>query len=381
MEQKTWYGEKGFTKNPFSSEPLTKEEAMTKAFVDRTQAKKDLEKFIQEKSGAVIIMSEIGHGKSSIINFAEKVAENSSKVVLRLDPRANEDKICFLKSLCKEVIKKIINHNNDNKNILNDFIKLGDEYQIQSLMNCLKYIFDESPSVLIMDDLDKFLNFKKHIEFIKEVIDLLPKNLQIITTGDINQVRGNSQIVSILYSTFDFPIVLEEVNNINLLKEFIYGRMTAYSKETMNLQFDDNIFETLLDRTRGNLREVFRYLSELLKSGNYAQDNLIRTILKIDIVRLELIDERDKNILLSASGENKDLQEIKKSLKEMNISLTLPTIRARLDELHQNCWIYKMKSKESKKIIYSAPAVFKEMIKIIDEDNNISQSLNHNKLE
>ncbi len=381
MEIKTWYGEKGFTKNPFSSEPLTKEEVMTKAFIDRTQAKKDLEKFIQEKSGAVIIMSEIGHGKSSIINFAEKVAENSSKVVLRLDPRVNEDKICFLKSLCKEVIKKIINHNNDNKDILNDFIKLGDEHQIQGLMNCLKCVFDKSPSVLIMDDLDKFLDFKKHIEFIKEVIDLLPKNLQIITTGDINQVRGNSKVVSILYSTFDFPIVLEEVNNINLLKEFIYGRMTAYSKETMNIQFDDDIFEILIDRTRGNLREVFRYLSELLKSENYSKNNLIRTILKIDIVRLELIDERDKNILLSASGENKGLQEIKESLKEMSISLTLPTIRARLDELHQNCWVYKMKSKDSKKIIYSAPAVFKEMIKILDEESKKSQSSIHNNLE
>jgi hypothetical protein len=74
----------------------------------------------------------------------------------------------------------------------------------------------------------------------------------------------------------------------------------------------------------------------------------------------------DKLILSFISGKEKDIQEIKEYLKKIKIKLTLPTIRTRLDELHQNCWAWKNKQKESKKIIYSAPVVFQNMIKLIE---------------
>ena len=372
MEEKdTWYGKKGFIRNPFSSEPLTKEESLTKAFVDRTRARKDIQDFVQEKSGATIIISEIGSGKSSMINFAEITSEKSGKVVLRIDPRTNQEKKSFFKSLVKEVIKKILNHEEQHEKILEGFIKNGSEYELPTLMDTMKEIFDKSPSILIMDDLDKFLDFKKHIDFIKEVIDILPKNLQIITTGDINQIRDNSKIVSILYSLFDFPITLEQTKTKRQLREFVYGRMGAYSKHGSGLKFNNDIFDMLIDRTRGNLREVFRYLSELLKLGRYSEKDLFNTILKVDVIRLGSLDEIDKEILSFTAGENKNISEIREYLSSKETTITLPTIRGRMDELHQNCLTYKLKSRDSKKIIYSSPLLFKSIITILKSEKDI----------
>lgn len=366
-QNKTWFEERGFSRNPFSLEPITKEEVKTKAFVNRLGAKEDIKKFIQERSGAIIVLSEIGYGKSSIMNYAGEMANDTGKTVLTIDPRINLEVITFFKSLSQEVLGKILAKQNklsiDEGHIIRNFVATGNMTQLPTLLQVLKDIFEKNPSVLIMDNLDKLMNFKKHITFLKEILELLPKNIQIVTTGDINQVMNSRIIVSALYSMFDFPITIQEISSIDNLKEFVYGRMEAYSIDGKFIKFNKKIFEILLDRTRGNLREVFRYLSELLKLGKYTTSDLIDAIIKIDMIRLHTLDHTDKKILLYIAGNRKDLKEIKAYLKKENISISSPMLRFRLDELHQNCWTYKGKMRDSKKIIYSAPSVLKHIIK------------------
>ncbi|MDP2925910.1 MAG: hypothetical protein Q8N99_06065 [Nanoarchaeota archaeon] len=374
-EQKTtWFQERGFSKNPFSLEPISKDEIKTKAFVDRTEAKEDIKNFVQEGSGAIIVLSEIGYGKSSMMNFASELSKEGGKTVLMLDirttidKREKESKICFFKALAQEVFIKVFEKQNKidvaPALFLKNFYANGNENQLHRLLQILKEIFEQNPSVLIMDDLDKLLNFKKHIFFIKEVIDLLPKNIQVISTGDVNQIMNSRVIVSMLYSIFDFPIVLGEIDSTEKLKEFVYGKMEAYAINTQKIQFEEDIFKILLDRTHGNLRETFRYLSELLKLGKFSVDDLINVIIKIDAGRLFSLDEIDKRTLLFLSGNKKTLKEIQIFLSSERIKLSLQMIRFRLDELHQNCWTYKGKTRDSKKIIYSAPEVLKHMIKL-----------------
>ncbi len=360
-EIKYWYEDRGFKKNPFSLDPIDVNDVETTAFVDRLEAREQIMKFVQEDSGSVIIISEIGYGKSSIMNLAEKYAMNVGKNVLRIDPRNNKDKICFFKSLIKEIELKIVSPFSDGDiEIIKEFSTKGEEQDLQVVTKILKETFNENPSVLVMDDLDKILEFKKHIEIIKEILDLLPKNLQVITTGDINQIMSSRIIVSILYEIFDFPILLDEIDTIDKLKEFIYGRMEVYATNTQDLKFSDEIFKTLLDRTRGNLRESFRYFSALLKTGDYSKENLLDVMIKIDSMRLYVLDNTDKEILLSVAGNKKDIREIRETLKK---KISPQIIRARLNELHQNCMVYKYKSKDGKQIIYEAPLTIEVMLK------------------
>jgi len=358
----TWFAERGFTKNPFSLEPISVEEADSKSFIDRSEAKEDIRKFIQERAGAIIVISEIGVGKSSIMNLTEKLAKNIGKIVFRLDPRNYTEKISFLAALVKQVDFNIPKDkiSETEKYAFTNFL-VNKEQDLQILLDNLESLFNKNPSILIMDDLDK-LNFKKHVDFIKEIIDLLPKNLQIITTGDINQILPSRKTVSILYQIFDFPILLEEINSIEILREFVYGRMNAYAFKIDNLKFDDEIFQILLDRTCGNLREVFRYLSHLLRLGNYYKEDLMNIIIKVDSIRLYSLDLTDKIILKFLAEEPKSIKDISSHLQKSGIGLSKPMIRFRLDELHQNCWVYKNKLKDSKKIIYSAPKMITEIL-------------------
>lgn len=370
MEEKqdTWFSKKGFIKNPFALEPLAIDEVQTPAFVDRTEARDELKKFVQEGSGAVIVISEIGYGKSSMMNLAEKYALNFNKIVLRIDPRSQNDKICFFKSLVREVLSKLKDKLSEEDFYYVDFFyKQGKEEDLQHILSILQNLFRENPTVLIMDDLDKILDFKKHVFFIKEIVDLLPKNIQVITTGDINQIMNSRIIVSILYDIFDFPILLEEITKTDQVKEFVYGRMNAVSSNKNEIIFEDKIFEILLDRTRGNLREVFRYLSSLLKTGDYSIGKLAETIIKVDGIRIYALDTKDKEILKILAGNSKDIDEIQKNLLEIGIKMSRQMIRTRLDELHQNCFVFKYKTKDSKKIIYQSPIFMKRMIELLKD--------------
>ncbi len=364
MEIKKWYEERGFKKNPFSLDPIGIKDVETPLFVDRIEARDQIKKFVQEDSGSVIIISEIGYGKSSVMNLAEKYSVNAGKKVLRIDPRNNREKICFFRSLIKEIrakIKPLLSK--EDTEIIDDFLKDGEKQDLQLIVKLLEEIFDKVPSVLVMDDLDKILEFKKHIEIIKEILDLLPKNLQVITTGDINQIMNSRLIVSILYEIFDFPILLDDIDTIEKLKEFVNGRMKVHSLGNRSLKFEDEIFKILLDRTRGNLRETFRYFSALLKTGDYSKESLIKIIIKIDSMRLHVLDKIDKEILLSVAGNRKDIKEIRDNIEK---KISPQMIRVRLDDLHQNCMIYKYKSKDSKKIIYEAPITIEVMLKAVE---------------
>lgn len=358
-----WFENKGFTKNPFSPEPLGLDEVNTGAFVGRQEARKLIKDFVQENSGAIIVVSDIGYGKSTMMNFTEKCAKEAGKIILRIDPRHNQDqeKTIFFRALIKEIIVKFADKLNPGESkVFDDFIKSGKEEDFHNLFKTMTLLFRRHPSVLIMDDLDKLLDFKKHIYFVKEIIDLLPKNLQVITTGDISQIMNSKIVVSVIYQIFDFPVILDEITQISQLKEFVYGRMNAYFSGDKNIIFEDKIFELLLDRTRGNLREVFRYLSSLLKGDNYSNEELVSVMVKVDVMRLYPLDNTDKQILDVLAGKSMEISAIKSALA---FNLSPQMIRNRLDEMHQNCLVYKYKSKENKKIIYQAPKIISIMMK------------------
>ena len=108
------------------------------------------------------------------------------------------------------------------------------------------------------------------------------------------------------------------------------------------------------------MRETFRYFSALLKTGDYSKQSLIKEIIRIDSMRLHVLDSIDKKLLLSVAGHKKDIKEIRAGLVK---KISPQMIRARLDDLHQNCMVYKYKSKDSKRVIYEAPVTIELMLK------------------
>ena len=139
--------------------------------------------------------------------------------------------------------------------------------------------------------------------------------------------------------------------------------MNAYSYSKDNNNFDDAIFEILLDKTKGNIRETFRYLSDFLKCQEYNTNNLIETIKRIDEMKLKVLNEADKNIIRVLAGKTYDIKEIQNNFEsEHGKIMSSVTLRIRLDQLNQIGLVFKTREPQSKKIIYSAATVLKEIL-------------------
>lgn len=366
--QKMWYEALGFTDNPFSLEPISATPTALTSFVDRQEEREQLRKFVQERSGAVIVLSQIGEGKSSFLNLAELMAKQLNKLVIRVNPRsipARLDKFLpiFIVSI-KNADSSVLT--DSQRKFLDETLKEielsvedGFNKNILIVLERLYSLFSEVPAMLIMDDLDKITDLKDFEHFLRKVIDPIPKNFLVLTTGNINQVVQSNKLIRLLYEIFNIPIVLGVINIAEKLKEFVTGRMNAYARVRDVIHFPDELYAALLDKTRGNLRETFRYLSELLKSEqNYGVEQLITVVKNVDRLKIGQLDDMGKVLLNTLAGKKMSLEELK-----LIVGGSGSTIRNRLDDLEQLGLAFKSKIVgQGKKIGYSSPQIIKQVI-------------------
>lgn len=84
--------------------------------------------------------------------------------------------------------------------------------------------------------------------------------------------------------------------------------MKAFARgDTIPIHFPDNVLEVLLEKTRGNLRETFRYcFGAIIEYGNKInRSNMVKTIKGIDTALIKSIDEKDKDILRTMKKKEK----------------------------------------------------------------------------
>jgi len=360
----TWYSEKGFVREPFYSEPVgTKTIEIMRGFINRVEEKEELKKFIEQKSGRVIIVSTIGVGKSSFCNLAEYNANNLSKLVIRLDPTKISNKVeeCIKSILVRLNYIKNENLDEGKKELFSKYLSSlnllkadGIKKNLIIIINRLERLFEEIPCVIIMDDLDKRKDFEL---FIKKVVDFLPKNMLLIATGELNEIRQSTKTINTLYEVFDFPILLRETNDIKGLKEFVEGRIKRYSKGKPLISFSDEILKVILDKTKGNLREAFRYLNELSKEKEYSKENLIKIIKRVDIMKITDLDSTDVKLLNLLAGKEMTLLELQKE----KLPIKIHAIKKRLDELNQSGLVFR-RTKGSRKLFYSSPSIMRDIL-------------------
>lgn len=367
---KTWYGELGFVRNPFYLEPTGTSHDDIKGFINRTEEQEQLRKMVQETSGYAIVISEIGSGKSSFLNLAEHLSKNYNKLVIKIDPqtisRLNSFLLYLIKQLGGEIIRRSFEGQNEKLSEYTPIINGIDEESMDKdpafVKDILYKILEQIPSIIIMDNLDKITNIKEYHNFLTTYVDPLPKNVLLITTGDINPLSQNSKTVKKLYEIFNFLIVLNPVEDIKTLKVFVNGRMNAYAMSKDKIKFSDEVFNILMDKTRGNIREAFRYLSDFLKCREYTIENLVSTIKKIDEMKIKILTSTDKNILRILAGNICDVKQIQVSYDQAHGSISSVMVRNRLDDLTQIGLVFKEREEQSKKINYSAASVIKEIL-------------------
>ena len=178
-----------------------------------------------------------------------------------------------------------------------------------------------------------------------------------VTTGDLTEI--DSQTLKKCYDVFDIPVMMEKIDTASKLRQFIDGRIKAYSIEGIpRIAIDQKAIEALMDRTEGNLRECFRYCFFALQKFKTDIDESLITeaILECDRPRFEVLDELDRRILGTlASLSEADVAEIHEKLKPEVVDVS--TLRKRLDSLIGSGFVRKrpIKTGRTYRLFYNVP--------------------------
>lgn len=336
--------------NPFFLEPI---DSSLKGFVNRAKEKDNLQKCIITKRGKYIIFGSTGLGKTSLLNIIEGYAKDNGFVVIRTDFLHQQSKEDLYNQLIKGLegiveqdikIKKKIGKMLEESKIVGRRKKksrrvkpevstkigavlvefatrvMGEkeeaeeiEFFVQPYLQQAIDIFNEStriitevkPLVILSDNLDK-LEESVFRDVLKSIVDGLPTHLAFLTTG--NHTHLSLENVALTQKVFDLNIDISQIETISQLREFIDGRMKVFTKDnTIPIHFPNNVLGVLLEKTRGNLRETFRYcFGAIIEHGNKInRRNMIKTIKGIDTVLIKSIDEKDKDILRTMKKKEK----------------------------------------------------------------------------
>lgn len=414
-----WLKKLGFAENPFYLYPVPADEkAIRQGFIDRLKELSNADDFVQLRKGKLLVLGRRGEGKSSLLNVFEFKAMQLGKLIIRVDISKTREKEMFLESLLREIQIKIASISDDKKEELDKKLedlevikrkktkkiksaaeiegKIGAllasirgkiaaegtkgeeiEYYIAPRIRRLEGIFNEFlpllftsfEGILICDNLEK-LSLKDFKRFLIDTVQTLPDNILFVTTGDLTKI--DAQTLDKCYDVFDIPIMMEKIDKASELRQFIDGRLKAYSlDQPPKISVDQKSIEALMDRTDGNLRECFRYcFFALQKSKTDISDSMItEAIIQCDRPRFEVLDELDKKILITvASLTEADAKTILETIKteEMDVS----TLRRRLDNIANSGFIRKtqIKGERAYRVLYKVPkSVQSALIKYVGE--------------
>jgi polyhydroxyalkanoate synthesis regulator phasin len=408
----TWLEELGFASNPFYLDPVPSEkDSITKDYVDRLKEGKMAHDFMELRSGKLIILGKVGEGKSSLLNLMDVNAEESGKLVMRIDIQQARTKELFIEAVLTEAMRnadKIPDKQKTKLRVALDELqivrkkgakaerlaasiegKLGavlaylkakigaEETKVEEIeyyvpprlrklegiaSTVLPVIFDSVQVAVLCDNLEK-LPDSEFKEFLRELITALPTNILLVVTANITELEP--QTLERCYQAFDVPLLMDKIDSLEKLAEFIDGRMIKHSLDgKLSIRFERDAIALLLDRTGGNLRETFRYCLFALQrfKTDIKEAMMLEAIRDCDAPRFEVFSETDKKLLkYLATEESISLQEIFLALKKDEGVKTKDALRKRLDNLAVLQFVRKelVKSGRTYIVTYSLPKTLK----------------------
>jgi len=404
-----WLEKRGFSENPFYLNAIPADEKIIEhGFINRKRELKFIKDVVELKKGKILLMGRTGEGKSSLLNVFEHYAKQRNKISFRVDMKKASSNEQFIENLLRDItfnISKIpekaqkeIDRKLDELDVIrmkktkeikdkaeiegkigaliaSITGKIGSEesegeeieYYVAPRVKKLRGIFEEFlpilfesfEAVLICDNSEKLAqnDFK---QMITDVIDVLPENLLFITTAEISEIEKS--ILKKCYDTFGIVFMIEDIDEVDELKLFVDGRINAYSIDGIaKTSFEKKAIATLLNHTRGNLRESFRYCFSAIRmfEANITEERMNKAIMECDRPKFEILDELDQQILsFLSSVDEGNFNQIKKNVEATKNS----TLRNRIKLLVKNGLIleHKTKVRQPYRLLYSVPNVVHE---------------------
>jgi len=416
-----WLTNLGFRGNPFFQEPIPPDSRIIKAaFIDRQDEIERLTRFIGLPAGRFLLLGRTGEGKSSLLNLAEEMATRSSILPIRIDGSVSSTLERILEMLLHLLQVKLESLDEKKRSELARAVKeldveeVGEEeaskiegtieaglggliatlkakvgagienrrkviYRPKVLVRnerileeILPSLFNQLRVIIILDNTEKLDEKSFHI--IVEAIDLLPRNALCIATGnyeDIGQANMN-----FCYKVFDTLCQMKAVDE-PALSQFIIGRTKSFAiNGKPKVQWEPEAITCLFERTRGNLRETFRYCYSALescannngtKSISLTRRTVITAIADVDAPRFAALDETDKLLMATIARSGRATMEVlQEELSGIDEAGSVATIRRRLDSLQASGLVTKdiLKRGRTRVAEYSTPSVVIEAVKV-----------------
>lgn len=411
-----WLESLGFNGNPFDMDPVgSNSKAIEKGFVDRTKERSSAEDFVQLPSGKLLILGNIGEGKSSLLNLLEYNSRTAGRVIMvRIDFSSTRDKQTFFERILAEVQNQADTLSSEVKQELE--VKLKDlaissdtqkkssktaaslEGKIGAVIAYLKgtikqeeggedkieiyvpprirklegictqllpALFDSVPVFIICEDLDKLSDSEIKV-FLNETIPLLPPSTLIAVSANV--LGLDPSIRKDCSDVLHVPLRMAKIDTPEKLREFIDGRMCKFSEGGKpRISFDNKSVEMLFDRTGGNLRQTFRYCYVALQmfKKNITEQMILEAIKECDLPFLEGLSDNDKQTLdyLATTDGPLTLKEIYEALKDEQ-GEGKDSFRKRLTKLESLGFVNKayVKSGRQYEVSYSMPKTLRSLL-------------------
>jgi hypothetical protein len=411
--------------NPFFLEPVPPDRTLIKrAFIDRDEENLKIERFVSLRARRLLILGRMGEGKSSLLNVAEQAAKEhmpqNGILCLRIDglgitdidkmlevllhhlqrdlERLDEKRRSELAKAVKELDIEVVSEEEREK--IEGSVEAGVGGLIATLRakvtgqiatgrkvvyrprgavrtetileDILPSLFNQLQTLIVFDNTEKLGPhlFRNAIE----ALDRLPRNILCIATGDSQEI-GRSNM-DLCYKVFDDFCPMKAVDE-DAIAEFVNGRLTSFSIDRKpKVRIQNDALKGLFERTRGNLRETFRYCYGALESSANADVSkpvvitrpmVVKAIADVDAPRFAALDEYDTFLMKTiakSSGSTVD-QLIRRSL-HVEDKADRVTTRDRLETLRASGLLEKQMSKKGRTYVaeYGLPAILIEAIKV-----------------
>lgn len=387
MKQIKYFEKFGLVENPFYSEPVGEFEESPKGFINRERYLSQISMLLDDGRGYIKFVGEVGVGKTSLLKRAKFLARKKDYAVIEVNANEHYRFIDFysfmiysfkqaldekqvsttLTETQYEEFEKVLKYQLDK--IQEEFTQHKAE-MIKRVLNYLETIFAKRNFLIIADDSDKLGidNFKIFIECLKS----MPRNIVFISTA--HPTHLTEDLTPEIQKIYDHYPTLEPINSAEELAKYVNGRIENYSKIKTKLFLGKAVFEVLFERTRGNLRETFRYLRTLLKylsslskdeHNELTDANIKKIIREEDATILNSLKPMDLLVLSCLSEGETDIAEItKKFNSEQGTNYSEDTIRKRLDYLAQLNFVFKKQVTGTRghKINYSVSQIVSEIV-------------------
>ena len=377
------------TDNPFYSEPVNEFEESPKGFINREKYIEKISMLLDDGKGSLKLLGDVGIGKTSLLKRAIFLARKKDYIVVEVDANKNYNFIAFYSALIAEFMKAIQDkgimtnlkedeHRHIEKIVMRRIGKIQERFskrKLEMIKHALAYLddlFTKTKCLIIADDSDKLglEHFKKFISNLES----MPENVVFISTAHSTHLTDG--LIPQVQTMYDHYLTLEPINNAEELSKYVNGRILNYSKGEPKLLLGRPVFDVLFERTKGNLRETFRYLRTLfhfisLEQWEYPEltDTHIKNVIKEEdstiLKSLKPLDNAILSILSNKSKREMNISEITKKVNAMqNTKYAKHEIRKRLDHLSQISIVFKKQVSGSKqyKIVYFIPTILSEIL-------------------